>query len=368
MRIHPFQAIYPKLKLVTSPTSFFGTMKYKYPQYQRSGFFDKASKDAVYVYRIKRKKSQHLGFIMSTDIRDIEENKVLKHENTLASKEQSMMQLILEREAMIKPILLAYDRVKPIDDFINKTIKGKASYSVKFEETGEVHSFWQISDGDELEKITGLFNKKIAKSYIADGHHRCSTMCKLYRSDHLHREVEGHQGILSAYFSFSQLDIYDYNRILRIENTISPVKFVIALSELARITEIKSGKKPSKKHELTMMLEGNWYTVEWRNSVIKKIKSEGPLLDATIFNQNVLKRIMKVADIRSDDRIKYFEGIKPLSEMEKYVNSNPGSVGFLLYPIDKNELCQVAENNQSLPPKSTWFEPRIKNGLIVQDF
>ncbi len=368
MRITGFQALYPKMELVTSPSSFFSTMKIQYPQYFKSGFFKRSSREAIYVYQIKSKHGKHVGIIAGTDIQDIDENKVLKHENTLASKEQSMMHLMLERQAMIKPVLLAYENISAIDRFTDKVIsKRKVNFKVKFEEENQVHSLWQIFDPEEIEWIKKIFRKDVKISYIADGHHRCTTTSILYSTQKVDQTKAGNS-LLSVYFPFDQLVIYDYNRVVEMFSYVPPFEFIVALSKYANVKKLKKARKPQEKHEITMFAQGHWYAFKWKKKVLKKGKNEQVLLDASLFNEYVLKSILGVEDVRTDDRIKYVEGTLGLNAVKDRTLKRPENVGFCLYPVSKAELKRTADANKNLPPKSTWFEPRIKNGLIVQEF
>ena len=369
MRIFPFQALYPKLELITSPSSFFGTIKNQYPQFVKSGFFKKSSKEGIFIYQIKSKLAKHIGIITTTDIADIVENKILKHENTLAAKEQSMMHLLLERQAMIKPVLLGYDNVKEIDQFTDRIMKtSKPTLKIKFEVEQQVHSLWQISDGDELEKIRNLFEEKVPHSYIADGHHRCTTTVKLYEAGKVNSAGHGAGGILSVYFPFKELKIYDYNRIVELMTFMGPIEFMAGLSKYVQIEKLDEPRRPKKKYEMTMFLHGEWYLLKWKKKILKKYKSDKILLDASLFNEWILDKILGVKDVRMDERIKYVEGTLGEQGVVEKAIKNPENVGFCLYPVTTEEIKQTADNHKNLPPKSTWFEPRIKNGLIIQEF
>ncbi len=369
MRIFPFQALYPKMELVTSPSSFFGTIKHQYPQFVKSGFFKKSSKEGIYVYQIKSKKAKHVGIIATTDITEIVEDNILKHENTLAAKEQSMMQLLLERQAMIKPVLLGYNNVKEIDEFTDRVMSSaKPDLKIKFEVERQIHSLWQVSDGDRVEKIRQLFLKKVPQSYIADGHHRCSTTLKLYETNKVKSSGHGAGGILSVYFPFKELKIYDYNRIVELMTFMGPIEFMAALSKYLQIQKIDEPSRPQKKYEMTMFMHGSWYLLKWKKKILKKYKSEKIVLDASLFNEWILNKILGVKDVRTDIRIKYVEGTLGAQGVVEKALKNPENVGFCLYPVTDDEIKQIADDRKTLPPKSTWFEPRIKNGLIVQEF
>lgn len=366
MKIYPFQAIYPNLTLVTSPDSFFGSMKHNYPEFVKSGFFHKSAQDALYIYQIESEHHSYRAIIAANDIEDIEDRKILKHEETLSTKEQSMMQLILQRNAMIKPVLLAYDASKEINQFLAKEVGSrKPFFELEFEETQEMHTLYAISDAKKIAKLQKLFKDKVKKCYIADGHHRVSTTAILSNGDHLQKDQLN--SLLSVYFTFEELDIYDYNRSIQIQDGVTDAQIISRLSKVCKIKELDGPAKPKHKHYFTMFIGKHWYRLKWKNRIINKYRADGIVLDADLLNRYVLDNILEVEDIRSDLRVKYVAGTLGTEGIERLALSELSRVGFCLFPVTKKELKYVADNGLHLPPKSTWFEPRIKNGVIVQE-
>ena len=366
MKIYPFQAVYPNLNLVTSPDSFFGSMKQDYPEFFKSGFFNKSKQAAIYIYTIKTDLKTYKSIVAANDIGDIESNKILKHEDTLAVKEQSMMQLILQRNALIKPVLLAYDGNSAINQFVAKEIRSrKPMFQVKFEESGDVHTFYEIKKNEKVQMVQQLFKDNVKKCYIADGHHRVATTCRLSAGDRL--EKGQLNSMLSVYFPFEELDILDYNRSIQIGDDIDDAQIITRLHKIVKIRELAEAKKPTEKYCVTMLLNKQWYLLKWKKKIIKKYSKEGVVLDADILNRYVLKEILDIEDIKTDSRVKYIEGTAGIEGVAKLCNGENRRIGFCLYPISHKELKYVADNGLNLPPKSTWFEPRIKNGMIVQE-
>ncbi len=366
MKIYPFQAIYPNLTLVTSPDSFFGSMKHNYPEFVKSGFFHKSAQDALYIYQIESEGHSYRSVIAANDLQDIEKRKILKHEETLSTKEQSMMQLILQRNAMIKPVLLAYEGSKEINLFLAKEVDARRPFfKLDFEETGESHTLYAITDGKKIAKLQKLFKDKIKKCYIADGHHRVSTAAILSKGDHLRKDQLN--SLLSVYFPFEELDIYDYNRSIQLQEDMSDAQVVVGLSKVFRISELEKAAKPKKKHHITMQLGKRWFLLKWKKKIINRYNAEGLVLDADLLNRYVLDDILHVEDIRADLRVKYIAGTLGTEGIESMALGDKRRVGFCLYPVSKEELRYIADNGLNLPPKSTWFEPRIKNGVIVQE-
>ena len=367
MRIKPFQAVYPNLELVASADSFFGTVKYDYREFEMSGFFKKTDGEALYVYRITGPKRSHIGLMASVDIKDYLEGYILKHEDTLPSKEQDMTNLLLNRKAMIKPILLSYPKSEAVESFLKKVLKRETLYNVHFDEADEDHQIWKIDDADEIKLVKEAFSR-IKKVYIADGHHRCSTSALLHQTQDIKDLDLDFSTILGAFMCFEQLDIHDYNRTISILNEISPAKLMASISEYCKIKPMPKPFKPSRKHEMAMLINKEWFRLRWKNSVLKWYAHESIVLDTTIMTDLFLKNIFHIKDIRADKRIKYIEGTKGTTGLIDSCTKRPDSVGFALFPVSKEEFIALSDLGQKLPPKSTWFEPRMKNGFIAQEF
>lgn len=369
MHIKSFCGVYPNLTLITSPELFFGTVKHQYPEYVESGFFHKTEQESIYVYQIKTELGTFTGLITCTDINDFTKHKVLKHENTLAAKEQHMMTIVLQNKAMVKPILLAYDRVSEIDTLMEEVKKNqKPFFNLTFDEWGEQHTIWAVTDAKKISSFERLFEKKVDVSYIADGHHRTSTSVSLYSTNHHSYNKESMAQVLSIYFSFDQLKIYDYNRVVEILNTIDPVEFMVKISKYCKLKKLSKPRKPSSKFEMTLFIAKKWYRLKWKKKVLRAYDDQKIVLDADLLNRIILNDICRIENIRKDKRIKYVDGVSGTLGIEKEVSKNEDRIGICLYPVTKEELKYVAEHEGTLPPKSTWFEPRIKNGMIVKEF
>ncbi len=370
MKLIPFKAVYPNLDLIASSDSFFGTVKSQFVEYKKSGFFKKSNSESIFVYRLETKISIHKGLVACTDIADILEGKVLEHENTLAPKEQQMMNLILQNHAMVKPVLLAYDRVEGLDVLLNNVIENQeVFFEVQFKESSEKHSIWELKDSDISKEITKLFRKRVKRCYIADGHHRVKTALILHQTDNKNEMMDTRiKSVLSLYFSWDNLSIFDYNRCVEIFQTISPLQFLVELSHICNVKKIKYGKKPKKKHEMTMLIYGEWYRLSWKKKILKKHADHPVLFDTFLLNEYVLGKIVGIEDVRDDFRVKYTGGVTGLSGLEEMVGKSENRVGFCMYPISADNLKAIADMGLTLPPKSTWFEPRVKNGLLVKEF
>lgn len=371
MNITPFQAIYPKVDLITSPESFFDSMKYQFNEFYKSGFFDKSPQEALYVYRIENKTTGliSLGVVCCTGVEDLINNKILKHEKTLAAKEQQMMRLILQRQAYIKPVLLTYPDVPQLNNFLQKlTIDTAPFIQLPFSDENELHELWKITDGTQIEKVRKIFETKIKSAYVADGHHRCSTTQILYSSKELENAKHKFSSIFTIYIPESQLIIWDFNRVVEILDQIPTVSLITKLSQICKLKELKRARKPKRKFEMTMCVKNNWYSLKWKKKILEQFKDESVLLDVKLFNQFILNDICNVANVRTDSRISYYSGKEGVTELEEQVKKSSKRIAFAFYPVKASELMKIADKLETLPPKSTFFEPRMKNGIVSMEF
>jgi len=367
MNIIPFRAAFPKVDLITSPKSFFANIKYQFREYRKSGFYDESNKQGLYAYQITNKYGEHLGLICCTDINDLANGKVLKHEKTLASKEQQMMHLLLQRKALVKPVLLAYQPVEKIQNILKTFIKkSDPKVDVTFENQTEIHKVWPIVEKSLINKLTKLFSK-VPAAYIGDGHHRTSTVALLSASKDLGEEAKKYNQLLTAYFPFSELHIFDFNRVVDIGEIMSGSLFMAEMSTHFNIEKLDAPAKPTKKHSVTLYIDKQWYLLNWKSKILTPKKDKSPILDAALINKNIFGKILGIKDVRLDQRIKYYGGVEPIRKIVKHADKCALGVGICIYPVSHAELTGMADRHQTLPPKSTWFEPRLVSGIIAKD-
>ena len=369
MRIKPFMAVYPNFDYITSVDAFFDTVKVDYPEYRQSGFFHNANKEALYVYEITREGRTHTGLLASVDIEEYINGNIIKHENTIAAKEQQQMHLMISRNAIVKPILLTHPNVEPLDIIMAQQKKPNQLFlETKFEATQEIHKIWQLADPEVISSIQDIFKNKIPQTFIADGHHRCSTTSIVYERMKAKGKGEYYQNLFIAYFPNSQLEVHDYNRVVEGLNESSLTQFMARLSAICNIKLLEEPRKPERKHEMTMFINREWYAIDWRNRVLEKYKDEPVILDANLLDHLVFEDILGIEDIRNDQRIKYVDGPKGIDAVRTRVLRNENRLGFCLYPVALEDIMTIASCNKVMPPKSTWFEPRIKNGIMALEF
>ena len=368
MRITTFKALYPDLNYITESESFFEGIKQEYLELKESNFFITKKDESLYVCQIKTDTGTYTGLIAAVDINDYLDGRIKKHESTLSAKEQVHVNLVLKNKAFLKPVLLTYPYVKDIQDIlINYTQSSEPFMQLDKDVHGQQHAFWQIKDPELIKTLKSLFKEKVPVSYIADGHHRTSTTALLYNRLHGKTGQEDFSRLLVGFFPSNELKIDEFNRVVDTFNDITPTTFMAKLSNVCNIEPLRKGRKPTSKHELTMYLNKEWFSLNWRPKVLEKYKRETVILDVTLFNKEILENIMGIVNIRSDQKVSYVDGPSGIEAIKTIVNRNEDLIGFCLYPIQLEELMKISDKEEVLPPKSTWFQPRLRNGLIIMD-
>lgn len=365
--ISPFRAALPDLTDIISFDDFFGSAKRKFPLYLSDGIYQQADNTAVYIYRIKRAHRSHTGVLACADVRDYVNGLIKRHENTLAAKEAKMMHLFKERQASIKPILLTYPNVLEIDAVINRiTSSSLPSFSIPFQD--EEHIFWEISDEFRINTLKELFQDNIKETYICDGHHRAKTSEIFYRRyiENQAKEPAEFNNMLVAYFPASEIEIHNYNRVITNLGNLTEEEFLRQLKQYYKIKKVDRYHTPLHQYSMGMLLGKHWYELELLKKHYPKAGTPtNQTLDVHFLNEFVLEGILNIEDIRTEPDIKYVEGPKGAFGLERRVREGRAKVGFNLYPVALEDLIKISDEEDTLPPKSTWIEPRMRNGFIA---
>ncbi len=368
--IRPIQGAIPNLESLTNTDSFFDSVKVHFPRYWESGHFQEFEDKAYFVYEQKIRGIKRIGLIASIEIYEYLIGNILRHEHTLEAKRAYMMKLFEERQAHIKPTLLTYPKVDGINEILKSSrTEENFCYSTIYKDTK--HSIWKISDKQTIQKITSIFQDKIHKVYIADGHHRTATAAILYqqmRDGKKEANGKNYNHLLAAFFSSDQLDIHEFNRVVSTLNNYSPKGFRAELRKHFIVEKKQNPFQPKQPNEIGMFIEKKWYKITPKDNFLKRFTKEEDKLAVSWLNDIVLKKILKIEDVRADQRIEYVEGPKGLKALERKVGRNMQAVAFSLYPIQFDILTKVADQEGIMPPKSTWFEPRLRNGMVITRF
>ncbi len=356
INIEPFEAILPKTSMISAVDSFFTQVKEQFSSLSKAGYFEKSQQKSFYVYRIEGNDGAHLGLLAALPVQDYLDGKVLKHEQTLAVKEQKTTKLVLDRGAMLKPIVLAYRPVEAINNLLHDIAKNrKPTFKVALK-NNNTHTFWKVDNQQTINELQNYFANDVEKTYIADGHHRVASAGSLFT------QKQQHEHILAAFFATSELKIWDYNRIVEGLNGLTPLATMAKISEVCHVEPLAKLQAPSQKHELAMHLDGQWFKLRWRAEVLENCNSIVEQLDAHLLNEHILKTVLGIADIRTDLRVTYLEGVRGLDALAQ--RGRIPTVSFALFPVTTEDFLNLADSHESMPPKSTWFEPRIKNGMV----
>ena len=359
MEINPFSATLPNLKKINNPDAFFQSVKEQYSPQVRQAFFEAEKTPALYIQQVERPKHDYLGIIATVPIQAYREGQIKGHEETLERKGQIQVKLLRERQAMVKPVLLTYNNTTAIEAWMQEQIaETDPIQTVFFEQDQAYYRLWKVQSAAKIKEVQVLFSQEVEKAYIADGHHRMlSTTDASLQLD----------AVLCSFFPDNQVLIRDFNRQVFFEEDFDEQAFLLQLQSVAQVEQLPAGQKPAGKHSLTLLLAGQWYAIQWKREILTGRSVDLPLLDADILNEVVLQPLLNVQDLRKTHRIKYIDGQSEVPELEQLLQASSNSLLFCLFPIDWSEMVQWADRDQTLPPKSTWFEPRMKNGLVVKD-
>lgn len=320
----------------------------------------KQDKPMFYIYQEIMNGRPQTGIVGCASVADYENNIIKKHENTLAAKETDRIRHIDTTNMQTGPIFLAFRSNKEIDAFLAQKTSEKPYYDF-ISEDGITHKVWLVDDDAEIESVEGYFAAMNA-IYIADGHHRCASACKVSAKRHIEGKVQESDFFMSVLFPENQLKIMDYNRVVRDLNGYDVATFLEELETYCHIDGSDIPVKPAKKGQVGMYLDGQWFSLEFKTEYLSDDPVEG--LDVSILQKYVLDGMLDIKDPKNDKRIDFVGGIRGLEELERRVNSDC-RVAFAMYPTDINELFDVADASRLMPPKSTWFEPKLRSGLFL---
>ncbi len=319
------------------------------------------SKACYYLYELQMNGKSQTGLICGSSVDDYENGLIKKHEFTRPDKELDRINHIKTTGAQTGNVFLAYRNVDEIDALINKWKEKSPVYNFTADD-GIQHTIWIINDDDTIAKISNLFKEKVPCTYIADGHHRAASAAKVRAA--LGTEAPKGAGIfLTTLFPANQLYIMDYNRVVTDLNGLSTADFLMAVKNKFIVEKADKAFSPAKLHDTGMYLDGQWY----RLTAHENSYSHDPIgvLDISILQNNLLDPVLNIKDQRTDKRIDFIGGIRGLQELEKRVNSGEMAVAFSLHPVTIQQLFDIADSGNVMPPKSTWFEPKLRDGLLT---
>lgn len=340
-----------------------------FAQWQKNGWLVQDKKPCYYVYAQTMEGRTQYGLVLCAHTDDYAEGKIKKHELTRKDKEDDRMLHVKIQNANIEPVFFAYKDNSQLNEIVSRTVAAAPEYSFT-DENGFGHSFWVIDDDATIEKITDIFTNKVNAFYVADGHHRTAAAARVGAEKRLgnaaHTGDEEYNYFMAVCFPETQLKIIDYNRVVKDLNGLTPEQFMTALEEDFTVTPYEGEGEchPSHLHNFSMYLGGKWYSMETKPG---RYDDNDPIgvLDVTILSNLVLDKILGIKDLRTDKRIDFVGGIRGLGELSRRVDSGEMKVAFALYPVSMKQLTDIADSGNIMPPKSTWFEPKLRSGLAI---
>ena len=348
----------------------YATGKKNLEQLISKGIFNQDPTAVYYIYAQTMWGKTQYGLVGCASVNDYMNNTIRKHELTRPDKEEDRKKHIRVTNFNAEPVFFAYPDNASIDKIVAKVVSSEPEYN--FTTSDEVgHALWIVNDPKDIREIERLFNTEVPYTYVADGHHRTAAAAHVGKEragkNPSHTGNEEYNFFLAVHFPSSQLRIIDYNRVIKDLNGYTPDNFIKEVSKQFKIS--KKGKeiyKPSKLHEMSMYIRGNWYAMEAAKNTYN---DSDPIdcLDVSVLSKTILDPLLNIKDLRKSDRIDFIGGIRGLSELQKRVDSGEMAVAFALFPVTMDQLFRIADTGNIMPPKTTWFEPKLRSGLVIHN-
>jgi uncharacterized protein (DUF1015 family) len=336
--------------------------------FRKNGWLVQDDKEQYYIYAQTMNGRTQYGLVVAAWMEDYMAGRIKKHELTRRDKEEDRMKHVRVNNANIEPVFFAYKHVDELDAIIARYTSQEPVYDFVAEIDGFGHKFWIIDNDDDIRRITELV-AAIPAMYIADGHHRSAAAAlvgneRKQQNPH-HTGNEEYNYFLAVCFPDNQLNIIDYNRVVKDLNGLTDEQFITALEENF-VVEKKGADiyKPNRLHNFSLYLSGNWYSLTAKPG---RYDDNDPIgvLDVTISSDLILDKILGIKDLRSDKRIDFVGGIRGLGELKRRVDNGEMRVALALYPVTMQQIIDIADSGNIIPPKTTWFEPKLRSGLVI---
>nr|WP_319999241.1 DUF1015 family protein [uncultured Draconibacterium sp.] len=337
--------------------------------FQEEGWLQSDAEAKYYIYAQTMNGVTQYGIVGAAACADYENGIIKKHELTRPEKEEDRMVLTRYLNANIEPVFFAYKAVAEIDAIVDSIVKGKAADYDFTAEDGFGHHFWTIDDVETNAKLEQLFEEKVPFTYVADGHHRTAAAARIgaekTSQNPNHKGDEEYNYFMAVHFPDNQLQIIDYNRVVTDLNGLSEIDFLTELSKGFDVENMGAEIfKPSALHKFSLYMAGSWYKLTAKEGTFDDSDPIG-ILDVTILSNQVLDPILDIKDLRTSKRIDFIGGIRGLEELKRRVDSGEMKAAFALYPVSMQQLINIADSGNIMPPKTTWFEPKLRSGLVI---
>lgn len=343
-----------------------------YNKFKDNGWLVKDEEEKLYIYAqsMDLKKWQY-GIVACAASEDYVNKIIKKHELTRKDKEEDRMKHVRITNANVEPVFFAYPAVQRIDEIVAGITAQKPLYDFVAKEDGFGHRFWVIDDKAVIAELVELFKTKVPAMYIADGHHRSAAAALVGQekkeNNPNHTGKEEYNFFMTVIFPDNQLNIIDYNRVVKDLNGLTKDQFIAALGEAFEVKDMGTEiYKPSCLHEFSVYVDGHWFKLNAKPGTFNDADPIG-VLDVTILSNLVLDKILGIKDLRTDKRIDFVGGIRGLGELKRRVDNGEMKVAFALYPVSMKQIIDIADSGNIMPPKTTWFEPKLRSGLVIHE-
>ena len=341
-----------------------------YKAWKENGWLVKEEKECYYIYAQTMNGKRQYGLVACCHFQDYLEGSIKKHELTRADQEEDRMKHVRAQSANLEPVFFAYPEREDMNAIVNRVIAEAPKYDFVSED-GVGHTLWLIDSDEDIKNITAIF-EQIPALYVADGHHRTAAAAGVgkerMQANPNHTGEEEYCYFLAVIFPDAQLNIIDYNRVVKDLNGLSKEEFLAAV-EKDFVVEKKGADiyKPNALHNFGLYLDGEWYSMTAKEGTYDDNDPIG-VLDVTVLSNLVLDKVLGIKDLRRDKRIDFVGGIRGLGELQKRVDSGEMKVAFALYPVSMQQLIDIADSGNIMPPKTTWFEPKLRSGVVIHEF
>ena len=342
-----------------------------YKMFKENKWLVQDEKEKYYIYAQTMDGRTQYGLVAAASTEDYLNGVIKKHELTRPEKEEDRMINVRRNNANIEPVFFTYPANDKIDDIVNDIIRDTEPVYDFTADEGFGHHFWVIEDDATIAEITRIFKEEIPATYVADGHHRTAAAARVgiekKENNPNHTGEEEYNYFLAVHFPDDQLQIIDYNRVVKDLNGLSPEELKEKLNDSFIVEEMGAEiYKPEDLHVFSMYLEGKWYKMTAKEGTYDDNDPIG-VLDVTILSNLVLDKLLDIKDLRTSKRIDFVGGIRGLGELSKRVDSGEMKAAFALYPVSMQQLIDIADTGNIMPPKTTWFEPKLRSGLVIHE-
>ena len=339
-----------------------------FQMFQDKGWLKQDDKEQYYIYAQTMNGKTQYGLVVGAYVDDYMTGAIKKHELTRRDKEEDRMKHVRVNNANIEPVFFAYPDNKVLNDLIMRYAATEPEYDFIAPIDGFGHKLWIISDENDIKTVTEEF-RKMPALYIADGHHRSAAAALVgaekAKQNPNHKGDEEYNYFMAVCFQASQLTILDYNRVVKDLNGLTSEQFIEALKKNFTVEDMGTGiYKPAKLHEFSLYLDQHWYRLEAKEGTYDNNDPIG-VLDVDISSRLILDEILQIGDLRSSKRIDFVGGLRGLEELKRRVDSGEMRAALALYPVSMQQIMDIADSGKIMPPKATWFEPKLRSGLII---